>query len=156
MVKKVVSQVKLEITQIDELFKSYSSLFQRIQKGEPDLIEVTAFASVLHSFYNGLENIFSCIVKGIDRNFPTGDRWHRDLLDQMGKATLERNQVLSGKTIDQLIDYMGFRHFYRHSYSSLLEWDELEKLICTVEDIWQQIKDELEIFLKSLEINKKI
>jgi hypothetical protein len=86
------------------------------------MIEVTACASVLHSFYNGLENIFLSIVKRIDRNVPTGDRWHRDLLYQMGKETPERKQVLTNKTIDQLVDYMGFRHFYRHSYSFSLEW----------------------------------
>ena len=145
--------MKLEISQIDELFKSYSSLFRRIRKEEPDLIEVTAFASVLHSFYNGLENIFLCIVKRIDRNVPTGDRWHRDLLYQIGKAIPERNQVLTNKTIDLLLDYMGFRHFYRHSYSFSLEWEELEKLMVPIKDIWQQIKDELELFLDRLEIN---
>ena len=74
----------------------------------------------------------------------------------MGKGTSKRNQVLTDKTIDQLIDYMGFRHFYRHSYSSLLEWDEIEKLICTVEDFWLQIKGELEIFLKSLDGDNEI
>lgn len=146
--------MNFEISQIDELFKSYSSLLHRIRKVEPNMIEVTACASVLHSFYNGLENIFLSIVKRIDRNVSTGDRWHRDLLYQMGKETPERKQVLTNKTIDQLVDYMGFRHFYRHSYSFSLEWDELEILIISVEDIWQQIKDELEIFLNSLEINE--
>lgn len=135
MAEKVISQVKFEVSQIDELFKSYSSILQKIRKEEPDLIEVTAFASILHSFYNGLENIFLCIVKRIDRNVPAGNRWHRDLLYQMGKATPKRNQVLSNKTIDKLTDYMGFRHFYRYSYSFLLKWEEIEKLIVPVENI---------------------
>lgn len=148
--------MNFEISQIDELFKSYSSLLHRIRKVEPNMIEVTACASVLHSFYNGLENIFLSIVKRIDRNVPTGDRWHRDLLYQMGKETPERKQVLTNKTIDQLVDYMGFRHFYRHSYSFSLEWDELEILIVPVENIWQRIKDELEIFLNSLEMNNEM
>ena len=156
MDNKVISQVNFEISQIDELFKSYSSLLHRIRKVEPNMIEVTACASVLHSFYNGLENIFLSIVKRIDRNVPTGDRWHRDLLYQMGKETPERKQVLTNKTIDQLVDYMGFRHFYRHSYSFSLEWDELEILIVPVENIWQRIKDELEIFLNSLEMNNEM
>lgn len=151
MIKKGISQVKFEISQIDELFKSYSDLLRETQKEEPDLIEVTAFASVLHSFYNGVENIFLNIVKRIDCNVPTGDRWHRDLLYQIGKATPERSKVLTHKTIALLVDYMGFRHFYRHSYSFSLEWEELEKLTAPMEDIWKQVKDELEVFLKSLE-----
>ena len=40
MDNKVISQVNLEISQIDELFKSYSSLLHRIRKVEPDMIEV--------------------------------------------------------------------------------------------------------------------
>jgi hypothetical protein len=156
LAKKVISQVRFEISQIDELLKSYSDILHKIGKDAPNLIELTAFASILHSFYNGLENIFLCIVKRIDINVPIGDRWHRDLLNQMGKATLERNQVLSNKTIDKLVDYMGFRHFYRHSYSFSLEWEELERLIVPIENIWQQVKNELEIFLNSLEINNEM
>ena len=153
MTEKVISQVKFEVSQIDELFKSYSSILRIIRKEEPDLIEVTAFASILHSFYNGLENIFLCIVRRIDRNIPTGDRWHRDLLYQMGKAIPERKQVLSSKTIDKLTEYMGFRHYYRYSYSFSLKWEEIEKLIVPAKNIWQQIKNELEIFLNSLEFD---
>lgn len=148
--------MKVEISQLDELLKKYSGLIHKIRKEEPDLIEVTACASVLHSFYNGLENIFLCIVKRIDRNVPTGVRWHRELLEQIGKAILGKNRVLTNNTINLLIDYMGFRHFYRHSYSFSLEWEELEKLIVPIYDIWQQIKDELELFLDRLETNKEM
>jgi hypothetical protein len=38
---------------------------------------MTALASVLHSFYNGLENIFLSIARHVDQQVPTGDRWHR-------------------------------------------------------------------------------
>lgn len=69
MVEKVLSQVKFEIEQIDHLLKSYADLLERIQKREPDLIEVTAVASVLHSFYNGLENIFP-LPKELTQTFP--------------------------------------------------------------------------------------
>lgn len=150
MVDNVISQVKLEISLIDDLFQSYSNLLLRIQEEKPDLIETTALASILHSFYNGLENIFLCIAKGIDHNVPAGDRWHRDLLNQMGEIIPARNQVLTSETIDQLTDYMGFRHFFRHSYSFSLEWEELEKLVSPVEKVWKQTKDEFEIFMNSL------
>jgi len=41
----------------------------------------------LHSFYNGLENIFKLIAKKIDEQNPTSERWHIELLDQMAKTT---------------------------------------------------------------------
>lgn len=37
----------------------------------------------LHSFYNGLERIFEIIARQLDPVFPSGERWHRDLLKQM-------------------------------------------------------------------------
>jgi hypothetical protein len=44
----------------------------------------------LHSFYSGFERIFEMIDKIIDKIFPSGDQWHRDLLRQM---TLEIPEV---------------------------------------------------------------
>ncbi len=61
--EKVISQIKFETGQIDLLFEAYADLLDRVQKRTPDLVEVTAVASVLHSFYNGLENIFLSIAK---------------------------------------------------------------------------------------------
>jgi len=70
LVDRIISQVKFEIGQIDQLFESYADLLEQAQKKAPDLVEVTAMASVLHSFYNGLENIFLSIAKGIDQDVP--------------------------------------------------------------------------------------
>jgi len=56
--EKVEAQVRFEIGQIDRLLDSYADLLERALHTPPNLIELTAIASVLHSFYNGLENIF--------------------------------------------------------------------------------------------------
>jgi hypothetical protein len=147
---KVHSQVNLEINQIDQLFESYSNIIEKTKKTKIDLVEITALASVLHSFYNGLENIFLCIARGIDHNVPKSKRWHRDILNLMGKTTKERNSVLSKETIQKLTDYLGFRHFYRHSYSFVLEWSEIKPLVIHLESVWQQVKKELWMFLNSI------
>lgn len=55
----VISQVEFETDQIDRLFEEYADLLDRAQEEPLELVEITAVASVLHSFYNGLENIFS-------------------------------------------------------------------------------------------------
>jgi hypothetical protein len=150
LTEKVISQVKFEIGQLDQLFESYADLLEQVQKNMPDLVEVTAVASVLHSFYNGLENIFLSIAKGIDAHVPTGSQWHRDLLTQMTESTSSRGPVLTAEMVHGLTDYLGFRHFYRHSYSFFLEWDELEKLVTPLAEVWDQAKDELQLFLDSL------
>jgi len=145
---KIVSQVKFEIEQIDQLLRSFAGLLTSVQENTPDLVQVTALASVLHSFYNGLENMFLSIAKGVDDAVPTGAQWHRDLLTQMTKATSNRGPVLTDELAHQLAGYLGFRHFYRHAYSFFLEWSEVEKLVTPLEKVWDQVKAELELFLE--------
>jgi hypothetical protein len=151
LAEKVVSRVNFEIGQIDHLLESYADLFERIQEGSPGLVDITAVASVLHSFYNGLENIFLSIAKGIDQDVPAGSQWHRDLLTQMTQATSARVPVLTVDMAHQLADYLGFRHFYRHSYSFFLEWDELEKLVMPLSVVWERTKKEIQRFLDSFD-----
>lgn len=150
MAEKVVSQVTFEIGQIDQLVVAYADLWERAQQGTSDLVEMTAMASVLHSFYNGLENIFLSIAKGLDQGVPVGAQWHRDLLVQMIQETANRSSVISAELAQKLADYLGFRHFYRHSYSFFLEWSELEKLVTSLPEVWDQAKKELSEFLDSL------
>lgn len=121
MAENVASQVKLEIGQIDQLLVAYADLFDIVYQRAPDMIEIAALASVLHSFYNGLENVFLSIAKGIDQKVPTGSQWHRDLLLQMTQRTVNRGPVISTELAQKLADYLGFRHFYRHTYSFFLE-----------------------------------
>jgi hypothetical protein len=150
LVDSVVSQVEFEIGQIEYLFESYADLLEQAQGEAPDLVEVTAVAAVLHSFYNGLENIFLSIAKGIDRDVPAGVQWHRDLLTRMMEATSGRRPVLTVDMAHRLANYLAFRHFYRHSYTFFLEWGELEKLVTPLAEVWEQTKDELQLFLDSL------
>jgi hypothetical protein len=148
----VVSQVRFEIKQIDRLFESYADLLQRCsQETSPGLVDATAMASVLHSFYNGVENIFLAIAKGIDRYVPSGDRWHQELLTLMTEGTPNRRQVISAEMEQRLADYLGFRHFYRHSYSFLLEWSKMVDLVIPLSDVWSQLKGELQAFIDRLE-----
>lgn len=150
MTEKVISRVKFEIGQVDQLLESYAELLGRVQRSTPDLVEMTAVASVLHSFYNGLENIFLVIAKGLDEDVPTGKQWHRDLLTEMAKATPKRKAILTNELTYRLADYLGFRHFYRHSYSFFLDWDEMEKLVMPLTEVWEQTKAEIDLFLGGL------
>jgi hypothetical protein len=148
--EKTAGQVRFEVEQIDQLFTVYSDLFEHVQQRTPDMVEVAAIASVLHSFYNGLENIFMSIAKGLDQQVPSGPQWHRDLLVQMSQQTSHRRGVISAELAERIADYLAFRHFYRHSYSFFLEWGELKGLVTPLRQVWDQVKGELSEFLKSL------
>ena len=151
--ERIKSQIQFQIQQIDKLLKMYSQLLKECREKEPDLVEITAIASVLHSFYNGLENIFEIIAKRIDNGIIQGEQWHKRLLSEMVSKNDKRSAVITNDLKDKLIEYMGFRHFFRHSYSFYLDWDEIKKLVLPLEDVWSQTKEEIEVFVDSIDKN---
>ncbi|MDW8389500.1 MAG: hypothetical protein RMK84_05205 [Oscillochloridaceae bacterium] len=64
----VQARVRFELNQLDQLLAAYEPLLQRVRHQPPDLVELTALASILHSFYNGLENIFTTIARYLDQH----------------------------------------------------------------------------------------
>jgi hypothetical protein len=143
-------RIQRDVALIDQLLDAYADLLVLVEKQEPDLVQVTALASVLHSFYNGLESVFVTIAREVDGTVPINDRWHRDLLEQMGEANEFRDAVLPSSLLIQIQDYLAFRHFYRHAYSFFLRWEELRELILPLTAVWGQIKSALIQFARSL------
>ena len=148
--KATLNKVEFEIEQVDKLLNKYEDLIKRCEEKEPELVELTALASVLHSFYNGIENIFLVIAKGIDGEKPNGSNWHKELLVQMRESNDKRKEIISKDSKEKIKDYLGFRHFYRHSYSFYLDWKEMKDLVLSLLDVWNQIKAELNDFANSL------
>jgi hypothetical protein len=151
----IAAQIAFDIEQIDQLFSAYAQLLKHAEQQTPDLVELTAIASVVHSFYNGLENIFLSIAKRLDQQVPAGTQSHRDLLIRMTRETPNRGSVISVALSEQLSAYLAFRHFYRHSYSFFLQWSELEKLVTPILATWAHTKAELYTFLDSLSDNNE-
>jgi hypothetical protein len=141
--EKTKLKIQFEVEQIDRLIDTYSDLLEKCRQKIPDKVEIAALGSVLHSFYNGLENIFSVIAKEVDTTLPQGISWHKDLLIQISTQTPSRNAVISEASKEKLVNYLGFRHFYRHSYSFFLDWNELKPLIVNLNSVWIEIRESL-------------
>lgn len=139
----VRQKVQHEIQQIDHMLESFQPLLDVVKVRDPDLIELSALATVLHSFYGGIENIFSTIGKGIDDRVPTGTKWHKDLLVQMARPTDNRSAIVSDHQFRILIRYLSFRHFFRNSYAFQLDWNQVQPLIESISEIWNQLKTSL-------------
>ena len=146
--ERIIQNIQFHFDEINKLFETYKdSLFDL--KEPPCLVELTALASVLHSFYNGIEKIFLIIAKEIDKQVPKDINWHKQILHQMSVKTEFRNEVISNKTKENMANYLAFRHFFRHAYSFYLEWDEMEKLVDPMKYIWKEFKSEVLLFLKN-------
>lgn len=148
--EQVGAEITFEVGQIDQLLNTYADLLSRVLVRDPDTVEIAAVATVLHSFYNGLENVFLTVVKDIDDSVPSGGQSHRELLFQVTKKTDKRDALVSKSTAKLLGDYLGFRHFYRHSYSFLIDWGELRKLVTPLDQNWATTKREFEQFIAGL------
>jgi thiamine kinase-like enzyme len=61
-IEKCFEEIENEIELIDELIVSHKQLLDKVETSIPNRIEISALATVLHSFYNGVENIFSRIA----------------------------------------------------------------------------------------------
>ncbi len=143
----IKEQIRFKINDIDKLFLEYDLIFKKIEMQIPDLFDMTILGSVLHSFYNGLENIFEIIAKNIDGIVPNGNKSHQELLHQMASENSKRNEILNEKLYLKLREYATFRHFYRHAYSFQLNWEKMSPLIDNLQMVWNEVKLNLKNFI---------
>jgi hypothetical protein len=154
--EKVIENIESEIKRIEKLIENYVHLLKKVKTKKPDFIELGSLAMLLHSFYNGLENVFTCIAKEIDGKMPKGETWHSQLLEQMIKPTGKRTQaVLSNDTYKDLEEYLGFRHFSRHAYAFDLEWQLMKDLVKRIEDVKKRTLDEIKLFISKIKQNNE-
>jgi len=106
---------------------------------------------MLHSFYNGVENIFKRIALELEGEVPAGSSWHSELLDRMARSTGSLPPVISGELRDTLKKYLQFRHVFRSAYSFLLRWDKMAPLALDCETTLRKLEAELAAFLSSTE-----
>lgn len=129
-------KIKYEISQIDNLIDKSQILITLCKNKEPDFIEITSVGAVLHSFYNGIENILILIAKNLNGNYRTSSGWHKELVDFIFTNT----DILNEDLRLTLSDYLGFRHFFRHTYGFIIQWDKCSNLLFGMNDFWESIK----------------
>lgn len=101
-------------------------------------LELAGVAALLHSFYNGVENILkqACTERGV--KLPEGATWHRDLLN----ASVE-NGLMPEELWREFGPYLAFRHFFSHGYAMDLEWERMEPLVSNAASVYQAFKRHL-------------
>ena len=143
------AKVLFEISQIDKLLNDSKPLLNLCKIKVPDFIELSACAMVLHSFYNGIENILILIFKYYGKHLPNSSKWHIELLDRAFVTDENRKQIFANELQKQLDEYLRFRHFVRHAYGFQLEWERMENLINRIEYFWENIKGNINNFIEN-------
>jgi hypothetical protein len=141
------AKVRLEISQVDELLSSSDPLLKLCSLKTPDFIEMQAAAMVVHSFYNGIENILTLLLKGEGKKLPNGTHWHAELLEMAFVSDENNNSVFRKELRNTLREYMRFRHFVRHNYAFRIDWEQMEELTKSMVKTWNMAKEDLNNYL---------
>lgn len=129
MHEATVSKLRHEIAQLDSLFDSFRPVRELASISAPDLVQLAALGTFLHSFYGGVENLLLTIAKHVDGQVPSGNRWHKALLMQMGQDRESRGRLLDETVRVSLLAYLSFRHFFRNAYAYNLDWDQMRPMV---------------------------
>jgi hypothetical protein len=143
------AKIEHEISRIDTSLSVVKPLLDVCKIREPDIIELTAAAQVLHSFYTGVESIVVLFFKHKNEKLPHDPSWHKTLFEMASGLNSKNIIILRKDTVEQIQKYMYFRHFIRHSYSSDLDWGKMGPLINELESTWQTIKTDFDTFIKT-------
>ena len=141
-------KIEHEILRINKLFDSGKPLLDLCKIKEPDFIEASAAGSFLQSFYNGIEGIILLIFKNIGEKIPNGLHWHKKLLEETFVTSEKKTFLFKNEYKEKLYEYLSFRHYFRHSYGYEIDSKRIIPLINGVEDMWIQLKNDINKFIR--------
>ncbi len=119
---------------------------------EPPKVVRSGLALYLRHFYEAVEQIFLRVARALDHFQPTGETWHRDLLEA---AALEiegiRPPIISETTRVELERYRSFRHIVRHAYEREFLWKSMKDLVADYPEVSRLVRADVETFLAVLD-----
>lgn len=93
-------------------------------------LELAGVAALVHSYYNGAENILKQVLQARELPLPTGESWHTELI-----KIASGGGVLSEQTAQGMREYLAFRHFFTHAYAFDIDPQRLEPLVVGLRDV---------------------
>jgi len=150
-----ISLLKVEIesdfSDLERVVVEIKEAVKEIGSSIPTYRDKAALGALLHSFYNGIENALKRIAEEVDHSVPVGEGWHRSLLRRMeGEVEGYRPAILREQTVGILEPYLGFRHFFRHSYTFEIDWQKLQPLVENVAMVLREFQADLEDLFRKL------
>jgi len=129
--------------ELENIKEAIDALPEAEELADLSVLELAGVSALLHSFYNGVENILKHIMRARGLTLPAGQTWHRDLIEAASKES-----IVSEATKEGLKEFLAFRHFFSHAYAFHVEADRLEPLVEAVPGMFGRFRDELESFMR--------
>jgi predicted nucleotidyltransferase len=146
----LTQEIADQLASLDRTVDQAKGLLQRLPQ-PPTFVEINAAGKLVHDFYNGAERIFERIVVRLGPGLPGGPGGYTLLLRGMESAVEGiRPAVVDHALALRLLDYLRFRHIFRHTYGYELEWDRLRPLLQGLEETLSQLRTQLDRVLTAL------
>jgi hypothetical protein len=147
-IREIIVDIENEMARLEELAKQIQFVQLEMAKN-PEYVNIftESLALKLHNFYTGCERIFQIIASELNGGLPSGYDWHRRLLNRMGTDQAERPCILRETTVQQLTEYLSFRHVVRNIYGFELQQQRVEYLVENYYKTWQSFKQDIDEFL---------
>jgi len=140
-------EVQEDLQNLERVAGEMAQLLARMPK-EPTFVEIRAAASMVHDFYTGIERIFERIAIRIDGDIPPGPSWHTDLLRRMEKPFGQvRPAIINHRLALTLLEYLRFRHMFRHTYGYEIMWEKVRPLAEGLSGVLGELHRQLQEFL---------
>ena len=151
--KHLAERIRGETPDLERLVQRALRAWQRAKGVTADQdIYLDSVALNLQGFYTGLKRLFELIARHMDQNVPSGETWHRDLLQGMSLDLPDvRPAVISRDVALELDAFRRFRHLVRNVYAANLLPNKMEGLMTVLPGLWSRLRDELMIFASFLE-----
>ena len=133
------AKIEAEYENIDSLI---SELPGKERLPSLEFLQLAGVATILHNFYNGLENILKLILKEDHIPLPEGGSWHKELLN----LAVEK-RIITELTKYQIGEYLAFRHFFSHAYALDLYAEKVEPLVENIKKVYIDFKNDISNFL---------
>ena len=149
--RPLIQRISDERAKIGNTVQKINARLQKIVTAPPEYREETeiAIAKNLADCYQGIENIFKRIALDVDVDMPQGERWHKQLLEQMAAPKAERPPVISKRTFARLQELLEFRFVY--IYAEELDYARTLENATLASDVFDSVSEELQRFIAWLE-----
>jgi len=127
--------------EFENIQKAISRLPQAKDLPNLSILELAGVAALIHSFYNGIENILKQAILEKGKALPHGETWHRDIVE------LAATEGVIGKGVHEgLKQYLAFRHFFSHAYAFELDPERLVLLVESAPALFKSLQKDIENF----------
>lgn len=114
------SRIVAQLAIIDAVFVDIEERTQGFDVSDVRHIESVAFQ--IHNAYSSIEELLRLIAASFENQIGDVARWHSALLQRMTQPVPGVRPAPLTKETFVLLDTMrGFRHFFRHAYSSTVD-----------------------------------